>query len=136
MYINDSTTDFNYDMIIGRDLLKELGMLLDFGTETMIWQDIMVPMKNPNVTMEESYHIWDASVPLEHDQVHNIMDAKYEQADLPKYIGTYTHLTLSEQNELYTLLKEYKDLFDRTLGRWTGRTYQIHLKPGVKPYYS
>ncbi len=31
VYVDDSTTDFNYDMIIGQNLLKELGMLLDFG---------------------------------------------------------------------------------------------------------
>ncbi len=42
-------------------------------------------------------------------------------------------LTLSEQNELYTLLKAYGDLFEATLGHWTGKPYQINLKPGVKP---
>ncbi len=82
VYVNDSTSDFNYNMIIGCYLLKELGILLDFGTEMMIWQDILVPMKNPHVTMEESFHIRDASVAADCDQVCNIMDAKYTPADL------------------------------------------------------
>ncbi len=43
--------------------------------------------------------------------------------------------TLSEQDELYRLLKECKDMFDGTLGHWTGNPYHVHLKPGVKPYY-
>ncbi len=37
VYVDDSRTDFNYNMIIGHDSLKELGIMLDFGTETMIW---------------------------------------------------------------------------------------------------
>ncbi len=65
----------------------------------------------------------------------DIMDAKYELADLQKYVGTCTHLMLSEQNELCMLLKEYDNLFDGTLGHWTGKHYHIDLKPGVKPYY-
>ncbi len=62
--------------------------------------------------MEESYHIQDASVTSDYDQVCNIMDVKYEPSDLWKYIGTCTHLMLDEQNDLYLLLKEYEDLFD------------------------
>ncbi len=46
-YVNDSTTDFNYDMIIGLDLLKELGIMLSFGSEVMIWQNIVIPMTDP-----------------------------------------------------------------------------------------
>ncbi len=46
-------------------------------------------------------------------------------ADLQKYVGTCMHLMLSEKNESYTLLKEYEDLFDRTLGRWTGKPETI-----------
>ncbi len=82
VYVDDSTTDFNYDIIIGRDLLKELGILLDFGKEMMIWQDISIRMKDSNATMEESYHIQDASVAADYDYVRDIMDAKYEAADL------------------------------------------------------
>ncbi len=63
------------------------------------------------------------------------MDAKYEPADLQKYVGTCTHLMLDEQEALYLLFKEYEELFDGTLGHWTGKPYRIDLKPGVKPYY-
>ena len=36
---------------------------------------------------------------------------------------------------LYNVLKQFEDLFDGTLGKWTGKPYDIELKPGVKPYY-
>ncbi len=57
----------------------------------------MVPMKNPDATMEESYHICDTSVDLEHDSMHGIMDAKYKPANSWKYVSMCTHLTFSEQ---------------------------------------
>ncbi len=72
VYINDSTTDFNYKMIIGRDLLEKLDFILDFGAETMIWQDISVPMKNPDTSMEEMYHISNNPVNPEYDGVRQI----------------------------------------------------------------
>ena len=34
-----------YDMIIGRDLLKKLGIILDHATETIAWNDASIPMK-------------------------------------------------------------------------------------------
>ncbi len=53
MDVIDSSTDFNYDMIICQDLLKELGIVFDFGAEMMISHYITVPMKEPDVMMEE-----------------------------------------------------------------------------------
>ncbi len=57
-------------------------------------------MKDPDATMEESYHIWDASVAANYDRVFDIMDAKYEAADLRKNVGTCTHLMLDEQDKI------------------------------------
>ncbi len=100
----------------------------------MIWHDISVPMKDWDASMEELYHIQDNPVDPEYNHVQNVLDTKFELADLWKYAGLCTHLMLSEQNELYTLLKGFKDLFDGTLGRWTGKAYHIKLKPGAKQY--
>ncbi len=36
VYVYDSSTDFNCDMIIGQDVEKELEIVLDFSAETMI----------------------------------------------------------------------------------------------------
>ena len=35
-----------YDMIIGADLLSELGIELNFNTQRMIWEGIEIPMKD------------------------------------------------------------------------------------------
>ena len=40
-----------YDMIIGRDLLKSLGIIIDFKHGVLRWDDVTIPMnrtKNKN----------------------------------------------------------------------------------------
>ena len=37
-----------YDIIFGRKLLKELGIILDFNQMVTIWNDVTVPMKDVN----------------------------------------------------------------------------------------
>ncbi len=78
-----------------------LGLEDDENVELSCSFDITVPMKNPDATIEESYHIRYVPVTSDYDRVHNIMDAKYEPADLRKYVRTCMHLTLNEQNALY-----------------------------------
>ena len=64
-----------------------------------------------------------------------ILDAKYEKADLRKVAEKASHLSKSEQEDLFNLLSNYKDLFDGTLGRFTGKPYDIKLKPNVTPQH-
>ena len=48
-------------MIIGRDLLKSLGLILDFLTRTIAWNDAIIPMKESAAAPIESFHIEDPS---------------------------------------------------------------------------
>jgi hypothetical protein len=45
--------DAQYDMIIGADLLSELGIELNFNTQRMIWEGIEIPMKDKNVILSD-----------------------------------------------------------------------------------
>eukprot|EP00957_Ditylum_brightwellii_P033317 2524671-Ditylum_brightwellii.AAC.1 len=47
------------DMIIGRDLLKSLGIILDHTTKTIAWNDASIPMKTTSECSTESFHIED-----------------------------------------------------------------------------
>ena len=47
-----------------------------------------------------------------------------------------THLDIEEQQHLYYLLKQYKYLFDGTLGKWKGKPVNFELKPNAKPYHA
>jgi hypothetical protein len=49
MYVDESDARLNsYDMIIGRDLLHELGIDLLFSLGVMKWNNATVPMRDPS----------------------------------------------------------------------------------------
>ena len=49
MYVDESDHRLNsYDMIIGRDLLHELGIDLMFSKGVMIWDNATIPMRDPS----------------------------------------------------------------------------------------
>ena len=36
--------NLGYDVIIGQDLMKKLGMIVDFNKKNLIWDNVIVPM--------------------------------------------------------------------------------------------
>ncbi len=129
--------DMGYDMIVGRDLLRELGIVLDFQNETIGWEGASIPMKPHDSTVEDSFHVQDgARIAEATERMKKILDAKYEPANLEKIVEDSTHLTKDEQQRLYRLLNKYKTLFDGTLGKWADEEYDIELKEGVTPYHA
>ena len=127
----------SYDMIIGQDCLKDLGIDIKFSSQTISWDGSEIPMKdlnettNINVQIKESPIIQDAT-----ERMKRILDAKYEPANLDEVIAESSHLDLNQQKTLKKLLEKYKDLFDGTLGHWKGEDYHIELKPDAKPYHA
>ena len=45
----------NYDMIIGRDILTDLGIDIHFSTQTCTWEHSTIPMRPTSATVEQSY---------------------------------------------------------------------------------
>eukprot|EP00957_Ditylum_brightwellii_P129787 9900066-Ditylum_brightwellii.AAC.1 len=48
-----------YDMILSRDVLKNLGIVLNHATETITWDNAGIPMKTMSAQPAESFHIKD-----------------------------------------------------------------------------
>ena len=77
-------------MIIGRDLLKILGLIMDLLTRTIEWDDVIIPMKEFASAPIESFHIEDPSNVVEMvgclagNTYKQILRAKYKKADLEK----------------------------------------------------
>ena len=46
---NTRRKNAQYDMIIGADLLSELGIEINFNTQRIIWEGIEIPMKDKNI---------------------------------------------------------------------------------------
>ena len=119
----------NYDLILGREILRELGIKLDFSNNTTNWKDISIPMKPAHSSTKTHFAISDSSrVASETKRIKKILDAKYEKANLDKVVKALTYLNDSKQNKLLSLLKKYEAMFDGTLGNYTGSKYKIELK--------
>jgi hypothetical protein len=113
-----------YDAVIGRDLLRELGITLNFKDNTVTWDNSTIHMRSQSSRINNAYFIRD-SVELEDSttRIKRILDAKYEKADLSLIVEQCSHLNSEEKLSLKTLLRKYKPLFDGTLGKWTGEPY-------------
>eukprot|EP00957_Ditylum_brightwellii_P015142 1141407-Ditylum_brightwellii.AAC.1 len=48
-----------YGMILGRDVLKSVGIVFNHATETITWDDAIIPMKTTSAQPAESFHIKD-----------------------------------------------------------------------------
>lgn len=91
----------SYDLIIGRDLMKELGIKIDFETDSVSWKNVVVPMKSVDATFETSYHVEDSDAIADAtNRIQKILDAKYEPADINEIINDCTHLTEEEKQPL------------------------------------
>ena len=85
VHVTRETT--NYDMILGRDLLSELKMILDFSLNQINWEGAAIPMKGKDETLEQSFHVQDsASMTEASNCIKRILDAKYEPADLEEVV--------------------------------------------------
>ena len=51
---------FNYDVIIGRETLRKLGIVLDFKKSVTMWNNVIIPMKPANCTIKEHFIIRDS----------------------------------------------------------------------------
>ena len=126
-----------YDMIIGRDILEDLGIDIRFSTKTIDWEDHEIPFKDVDASVEEAFHIQDPDAVEEAtNRVKKILDNTYAAADLHAVARDQIHLTTEEQDKLEALLRKYVDLFDGTLGKWTHDDYRLELKEGAKPYHA
>ncbi len=129
--------NINYDMIIGRDLLDYLGIDVCFSTSSIKWENAEIPMRSADATIADSFYIEDPQdLYTTVDRVKEILDAKYEPANLDEITKNCIHLNKNEQEKLNLLLRKYQHLFDGSLGSWNGDEYDIKLQPGARPYHA
>ena len=64
-----------------------------------------------------------------------ILEAKYEKADLRAITENCTHLSDPEKQSLQVPLQEVDELFYRTLGNRDCEPVSLQLKEGAKPYH-
>ena len=132
-----------YDMIIGRDLLTDLGIIIDFEDGYIIWDGIKSPMKHHHSvgTKEVAYALYENMTEPEiikssNECVSRILDACYQKADLASLVRQVKTLNKVEQLKLLNVLEKYEDLFDGTLGAFKTKPIRLEVKPGELPYHA
>ena len=126
-----------YDMILGHDLMTDLGIDIHFSTKSVTWDGVEIPMKDRDATFKESFHVGD-TVAMEEaaTRIREILEAKYEKANLRDICDKSMHLETEQQEQLFRLLSQYEELFNGELGHWDGDDYKIDLIEGATPYHA
>ena len=129
-----------YALLVGTDLLRDLGIQLDFQSNTLTWDEACIPFKPITATIEnidQHFHIAESDATKQmSDRMDRILAAKYEKLDINAYVAGCKHLSSEERRLLNDLLIKHEALFDGTLGTWRNEVYEIKLKPGAKPYHA
>jgi hypothetical protein len=119
-----------YDLIMGKHTLHNLGVILDFKEKPIQIDKILLPMRNianlrfkPCVIRMLRHNTCLTQEPISTrsttKRVVEILDAKYEKADLPAIVReNCSHLQASDREKLLSMLLKFKLLFDGTLGDW------------------
>jgi hypothetical protein len=134
-----SESSSTYDMIIGRDLLGESGIIMNFNDHTVTWDTDTIPMKDRDTctlsSVESLIEVYmSANEPQtlrdEYSRATKILNAEYKQvsASLDDVIKTCENLHVEEQHQLKILLQKYEHLFDGTLGEFNMETAPISLQ--------
>eukprot|EP00957_Ditylum_brightwellii_P144530 11009741-Ditylum_brightwellii.AAC.1 len=123
-------------MILGRDLLRELGIDLDFKENSIIWGDYHANMKPADITLTEHVANIEATK-LAAADIAKMMGVKYRKVGLQAdAVDLCKALNTEEKEKLFCVLQKHEELFDSTLGTWGKNGYDIKLQEGIEPYYS
>lgn len=123
-----------HDVIIGRDLLHDLGIVLDFSNRYIKWRENVVSFKH--FEHWKNHTNWALAfdqgiVDILDDDDHNcqdafILDAKYEATTGDEVAEKQSHLTVDQRRMLAQALKNTDELFDGQLGHY--KPEKIHLE--------
>jgi hypothetical protein len=117
-YIDDTRTNNpRYDFILGRDFLTKLGMILDFSTQTMIWDGVSLHMTTGRPTQEAMLMAAGPS-PLKVEAV------------IPSYLDE------KAKKGLVNILHGHSTLFASGIGCFPGPALTVEAKEQpLQPYY-
>jgi hypothetical protein len=142
-YIDDRHSSTSpYDLIIGRDLMHEIGIDIRFSTAEITWDNASIPMQPPHKfenmdKFEQELLFMEDPVTTDAERIQNIVENKYCPADLNKIAQDCNLLSDVEKETLYKLLKKFEHLFDGTLGSWNTDPIELELKEAdTKPYHA
>ena len=141
--ISESAPKPAYDLIIGIQSMFNMGIILNFKTKKITIDEITLDMEpldalSDQRTLNSTYRAYlePASTREATNRAVEILDANYKKADLLQVVKEHcSHLNIHQRQKLLTLLRQFEDLFDGTLGEWKTKPVSFRLKPGATPYH-
>ena len=144
-HVDDKTSKekASYDMIIGMDLMVDIGIFVNTATRTIDWHDASVPLRKRGM-LREAYFLqtcYQQSIQPEvlkeaEDRQKRILDADYSQVEIDGYVKELTYLNTEEKDLLKRVLEAHPTLFGGGLGVLKVRPVSLEIKPGAQPYHA
>ena len=145
-----------YDMILGRNLMNDLGIVLDFNTKSVAWDGSIVTMREYDQTQEQTslatnllldvidsnleandsitlldqpsdVHYQEKDVDPSGYKTKTIRTSLYEPSNLQDIVDKCVYLLPSQREQLYSLLAQFHNLFDGRLKTFKGPPVHLEL---------
>ena len=146
----------HYDMILGWNLMNDLGIVLDFNNKSMAWDGSTVAMREYDQTQEQTslvtnllLNVIDSNLevndsitlldqPSDMNYQEKDVDASayktktictslYEPSNLQDIVDKCVYLVPSQCEQLYSLLNQFHNLFDGRLKTFKGPPVHLEL---------
>ena len=109
-------TGSRYDLIIGRDLMSEVGIDLSFSKGTMTWDNAEIIMQlqewmdksNVDQFENEIFMIHDPNT-TDAERIQRILDIKHTKADLNKIVEQISTINEEQRQELKDVLQNLRN---------------------------
>ena len=134
--------EYNYNIILGMDIMQVLGIDVSCSTKTVSWNGLMIPFLPSNYfdkatifafAMEEDpFEEVDAAKAGYKSKT--ILHSKYKKVNPCKVARHQKHLSKRQQKELDNLLSKFDKLFSGKLGKYPHQKVHLELKEGAQPY--
>jgi len=137
-----SNSKQNYDMIIGNDLLWNMGINIVYNEQQIQWNGDSIPLKTNGMldsrdmcSMLYSMHTDSPLLQEAEERQNKMLDADYSKVDINKMVNNLEISDISK-SKLYRTLRRFENgLFGGGLGRLKNmKPARIKLKPGAIPY--
>ena len=132
-----------YDLIIGVESMTKMGVIMDFAEMQITIDHVSQPMRTLKSLLDSKAlnnfhrdHLEPTATKEETKRTVEILDAKYEKANLAEIVSEYcAHLSSQQRAKMLLLLNKYEELFDGTLGDFNTDPVRLNLKKDAKPYH-
>ena len=133
----------SYDMIVGFDLMNEIGIYINTEDKTINWGSSSIPLKEKGQLSEEPhlqaiYHMTKEPPALleAESRQKRILDADYSKVDIKGFVSELDELSTHEKDLLYKVLRSHGTLFGGGLGTLNVPPVHLELQPDAKPYHA